>query len=97
MAAILAPAERAWRRPLAVQRAGVDRARSTGRRRGDLGHGREWRRSCEALARRGEARRRLRVSHAFHSPLMGPMEEEFERYAGKDRVRDAAGDGYCRR
>ncbi|MFJ1647045.1 SDR family NAD(P)-dependent oxidoreductase [Streptomyces sp. NPDC088258] len=41
----------------------------------------EVERIAEALAGRGLRTKRLRVSHAFHSPLMEPMLDEFRRIA----------------
>ncbi|MDC0676180.1 type I polyketide synthase [Sorangium atrum] len=40
----------------------------------------------EALEARGVKSRWLNVSHAFHSPLMGPMVEAFERAASKVKL-----------
>ncbi|WP_437494053.1 type I polyketide synthase [Sorangium sp. So ce1014] len=40
----------------------------------------------EALGARGVKSRWLNVSHAFHSPLMAPMVEEFERAASKVKL-----------
>ncbi|QRO01833.1 amino acid adenylation domain-containing protein [Archangium violaceum] len=40
----------------------------------------------EKLKGQGVECRQLKTTHAFHSPLMGPMEEAFERAAGKVRM-----------
>ncbi|WP_342374538.1 acyltransferase domain-containing protein [Myxococcus stipitatus] len=40
----------------------------------------------ERLRGKGKESRRLKTTHAFHSALMEPMREEFERVAGKVRM-----------
>jgi acyl transferase domain-containing protein/acyl carrier protein len=47
------------------------------------GAGEALREVCAELEREGVEVRFLRVSHAFHSPLMEPMLEQFERVAGQ--------------
>ena len=45
---------------------------------------------ARAWEERGVKTKRLRVSHAFHSPLMEPMLEEFQRLAAELRFSDPA-------